>query len=49
MQPLTAVVTPKDAGNDCTYFEPRTRVERQTSTQPTGEPSARQAFEDLFK
>jgi hypothetical protein len=47
MQPLTAPVTPKDTGNDCSLFEPRTRVERQTGTQ--GPPSARQAFDDLFK
>lgn len=49
MQPLTAPVTPKDAGNDCSYYEPRTRIERQTSTKPSGPPSARQAFDDLFK
>ena len=32
----------------CTLFEPRTTVERQTGT-PAGPPSARQAFDDLFK
>jgi hypothetical protein len=46
-QALTARVAPKDEGNLCTFFEPRTTVERQTSTQ--GPPSARQAFDDLFK
>ena len=48
---LTARVTPKDARNECAFFSPRTTVERQTGTQaaPDGPPSARQAFDDLFK
>ena len=45
---LTARVSPKDGGNVCTLFEARTTVERQTGT-PQGPPSARQAFDDLFK
>jgi hypothetical protein len=45
---LTARVSPKDAKNTCTFFAPRTTVERQTGT-PAGPPSARQAFDDLFK
>src|SRR5262245_17057366 len=45
---LAARVTPKDERNTCTLFEPRTTVERQTGT-PAGPPSARQAFDDLFK
>jgi len=44
---LSARVTPKDAGNLCTLFSPRTTVERQTGTP--GPTSARQAFDDLFK
>ena len=44
---LTARVSPKDAHNTCALFEPRTTVERQTGT--AGPPSARQAFDDLFK
>ena len=44
---LTARVSPKDAKNDCRFFAPRTTVERQTGT--AGPPSARQAFDDLFK
>jgi len=44
---LTARVSPKDAKNDCRLFAPRTTVERQTGT--AGPPSARQAFDDLFK
>ena len=46
-QTLTARVAPKDVANQCTLFEARTTVERQTGT--TGPPSARQAFDDLFK
>jgi hypothetical protein len=44
---LTARVAPKDERNTCTFFSPRTTVERQTSTP--GPTSARQAFDDLFK
>lgn len=44
---LTARVSPKDAQNACQWFAPRTTVERQTGT--VGPPSARQAFDDLFK
>ena len=44
---LTARVAPKDETNTCTFFSPRTTVERQTSTP--GPTSARQAFDDLFK
>jgi hypothetical protein len=45
---LAARVSPKDERNPCTLFAPRTTVERQTGT-PQGPPSARQAFDDLFK
>jgi hypothetical protein len=45
---LVARISPKDERNTCTLFEPRTTVERQTGT-PAGPPSARQAFDDLFK
>jgi hypothetical protein len=45
---LTARVAPKDERNGCQLFSPRTTVERQTGT-PAGPPSARQAFDDLFK
>jgi hypothetical protein len=44
---LVARVTPKDDRNLCTFFTPRTTVERQTGT--AGPTSARQAFDDLFK
>ena len=45
---ITARVTPKDERNLCAFFTPRTTIERQTGT-PAGPPSARQAFDDLFK
>jgi hypothetical protein len=47
-QPIPARVAPKDAKNACAFFSPRTTIERQTKTE-TGPPSARQAFDDLFK
>ena len=46
-QTIAVRVAPKDARNACTLFAPRTTIERQTGTQ--GPPSARQAFDDLFK
>lgn len=46
-QPIPARVAPKDARNACGAFTPRTTVERETGT--AGPPSARQAFDDLFK
>ncbi len=47
-QALVARITPKDERNTCAWFEPRTTVERQTSTQVAPN-TARQAFDDLFK
>lgn len=47
LQTIPARISPKDARNACTLFEPRTTVERETtSAAPT---SARTAFDDLFK
>jgi hypothetical protein len=40
-------ISPKDAKNVCTLYEPRTTVERETKT--TAPTSARSAFDDLFK
>ena len=45
---LAARVAPKDERNTCPLFEPRTTIERETGT-PQGPPSAKQAFDDLFK
>lgn len=49
MQPVSARITPKNARNACTFYEPRTIVERET-TAPTAprENGARKAFDDLF-
>ena len=48
---LQARVAPKDERNTCELFAPRTTVERQTGTPqgPPDQPTARQAFDDLFK
>jgi hypothetical protein len=46
-QTLAARVAPKDERNECSLFAARTTIERQTGT--VGPPSARQAFDDLFK
>ena len=52
-KPIPARVSPKDARNECDQFEPRTTVERETKSSGAGSsgsaPSARQAFDDLFK
>ena len=46
-KPITARIVNKNAGNKCELFEPRTVVERETSS---GAPKdARQAFANLFK
>lgn len=47
MQPVPVRITPKDAPNSCTSFEPRVRVERQTGS--TGGTDARSEFDKLFK
>lgn len=47
LKPITARVPKKDARNDCTFYRPRTTIERETSSsQPS---DARSAFENLFK
>ena len=59
-QPISERIAKKDAKNDCTFFEFRMTVEKDTSpvTYATNAPAApaaarpsnaRQAFEDLFK
>jgi hypothetical protein len=46
-QAVPVRISPKDIKNVCTWYEPRTTVERETtSAAPT---SARKAFDDLFK
>jgi NAD-dependent SIR2 family protein deacetylase len=44
---LTARVSPKNVRNTCTFYSPRTTVERETTTPKVD--SARKAFDDLFK
>lgn len=46
-QTIRVRVSPKDARNECTLFSPRVQVERETGS--TAPPSARKAFDDLFK
>ncbi|PYR79632.1 MAG: hypothetical protein DMF86_03045 [Acidobacteria bacterium] len=48
-QPVPARVSPKDARNDCGLYEPRTTVERETTSSTSGPQSAKKAFDDLFK
>ena len=49
MQPIPARVSPKDAANECKWFAPRVKVERETGSQAAGPSSAKKAFDDLFK
>jgi hypothetical protein len=61
MKPIPERIARKDQGNECTFYEFRTTIEKDTapSAPPSGHaPSpervsrphdARQAFEDLFK
>jgi ribosomal protein S27E len=54
-KPVPARVSPKDGRNVCQLFEARTTVERETTSGGTSGgasgsgPSARKAFDDLFK
>jgi ribosomal protein S27E len=48
-KPVAVRVSPKDARNTCTMFEPRTTVERETTSTSAAPASARKAFDDLFK
>jgi hypothetical protein len=44
---LTSRVSPKNERNECSYYSPRTTVEREvTAPRPD---TARKAFDDLFK
>jgi hypothetical protein len=46
-RPIQTRVSPKDERNACTLFDARVTVERETGS--SGPPSARQAFDDLFR
>lgn len=46
-EPIPARISPKDARNECSLFEPRITTERETRSQAPS--SARSAFDDLFR
>jgi predicted RNA-binding Zn-ribbon protein involved in translation (DUF1610 family) len=46
-KPITARIPKKDARNECSFFAPRTTIERETSSSKPLD--ARAAFENLFK
>ena len=53
-EPIEKRIPRKDARNECTFFEARTRVEKETTTAGVGRPTEapddpRAAFERLFK
>ncbi len=48
-QPVLERISRKDLRNQCTYFEPRKIVERETSSVTSRAEDARKAFENLFK
>ncbi len=48
-QPIPERISRKDARNQCTFYELRTTVERETSTGGMRADDARKAFENLFK
>ncbi len=45
-QTLPARVSPKNSRNQCTLFEPKVTIEKETGS--SGPPSVRKAFDDLF-
>ena len=47
-EPVTARVSPKDARNECRFYSPRIKVERETGSSQAPS-SAKKAFDDLFK
>jgi hypothetical protein len=50
-KPVPSRVSPKDTRNVCALYEPRTTIERETTSSSSSgsTPSARKAFDDLFK
>ncbi len=48
-QPISERIAKKNARNECTYFEMRKIVERESSESTTKSEDARTAFERLFK
>lgn len=45
-QKVPARVSPKDAANQCTLFDSKVTIEKETGT--AGPPSVKKAFDDLF-
>ena len=48
-QPIPERIKKKDMSNDCTFFQPRQTLERETTTAPEKISDARAAFDKLFK
>lgn len=49
-QPIPDRISPKDKGNNCSFYSLRVMLEKETSSTPAQRPNdARQAFENLFK
>jgi predicted RNA-binding Zn-ribbon protein involved in translation (DUF1610 family) len=48
-QPISERMARKDVRNQCTFYELRTTVERETSSAAARVDDARKAFENLFK
>jgi hypothetical protein len=49
-EPIVQRIFPKDKVNQCTFYEMRVMVEKETTTPVVAKPmDARQAFENLFK
>jgi hypothetical protein len=44
--PIEARISPKDARNECAFFEPQRKVERETGSSAPAD--AKKAFDDLF-
>ena len=50
LKPIPERIPKKDARNDCTFYQMRVTVEKETSSAGAARPAtARQAFENLFK
>ncbi len=48
-KPIPELIARKDARNQCTFYEPRMTVERETTSTASRPLDARSAFENLFK
>ncbi len=48
-KPITARIARKDARNECSFYQPRVTIERETNSAGSRPTDARAAFEALFK